>query len=110
MSQMNVALLTFSSIVFIAAASAAKNWAISGSRPFWLLLTLALYTLGNLIMLRLIRDLGMGIALSLSAVLQLIAVNAVALLVFGERVTPVQGAGLVLAVVSVAMITLPAGR
>ena len=60
-------------------------------------------------MLRLIRDVGMGVALSLSAVVQLVAVNAVALLIFGERVAPIQGVGLVLAVIAVAMIMLPRG-
>lgn len=111
MSPTSIALLTFSTTIFIAAASAAKNWALSSNNSWlWLLLTLGLYTFGNLIMLRLIRDVGMGVALSLSAVVQLIAVNAVALFFFGERVSPVQGAGLVVAIIAVAMIVLPPGR
>ena len=72
----------------------------------WLVATLALYTIGNLIMLRLIRDLGMGVALSLSAVVQLVAVNLVAFAVFGERLSAIQSTGIVLAIISVAMITL----
>lgn len=105
MSAFGLSLLGASTAVFLAAASSAKTWAL---RPgwFWLLLTLALYTLGNLIMLRLIRDFGMGIALSLSAVLQLIAVNVIALAVFGERLSPMQTTGIVLAVAAVALITL----
>ena len=91
----------------VSAASAAKTWALSDNSWLWLFVTLGLYTLGNLIMLRLIRDVGMGVALSLSAVIQLVAVNLVALAFFGERVSPVQGAGLALAVIAVAMITLP---
>ncbi|MDZ5700086.1 hypothetical protein [Chelativorans sp. M5D2P16] len=107
MTLTNLLFLLTSTAAFIAAASAAKNWALSNNSLGWLALTLGLYTIGNLVMLRLIRDVGMGIALSLSAVVQLIAVNAVALLVFGERVTGLQGAGLVLAIMAVALITLP---
>ena len=43
--------------LFIIAASSAKAWALSPS-ALRLLLTLALYTAGNLLMLRLIRKLG----------------------------------------------------
>lgn len=90
---------------FIAASSVAKAWAVA---PGWgkLLLTLALYTAGNLLMLRLIRLLGMATAFSLSAVLQLVAVNAVALLFYGERLGPTRSLGVALAVVAVALITL----
>lgn len=102
----SLVLLVASTLIFIGAASSAKAWALSSNSFAWLAFTLALYTIGNLIMLRLIRDIGMAVALSLSAVIQLIAVNVVALAFFGERVSPVQAAGLVLAVVAVAMITL----
>lgn len=64
-----------------------------------------LYSLGNLIMLRLVREFGMGVAFSLSAVIQLIAVNVVAFTFFGERVGTVEAVGIALAVVSVAAIT-----
>ncbi len=57
-------------------------------------------------MLRLIRDIGMATAFSVSAVLQLIAVNAVAIVVYKERVGMIEGVGLVFAVVAVALITL----
>ena len=91
--------------IFIAAASSAKEWALLPS--IWrLLLTLALYTAGNLLMLRLIREVGMATAFSVSAVLQLIAVNAVAIAFYGEKVGPVAGIGLGFAVVAVALITL----
>ncbi|SFK07326.1 hypothetical protein SAMN04488498_102255 [Mesorhizobium albiziae] len=97
--------LGISTVVFLAAASAAKSWTLNPT--FWrLALVLALYSLGNLIMLRLIRDFGMGVALSLSGVIQLLAVNVIAFSVFGERVTMMQGAGLTLAVVAVALITM----
>lgn len=107
MTSSSLLFLLSSTVAFVAAASSAKNWALSDNSRMWLFLTIGLYTIGNLIMLRLIRDVGMGIALSLSAVVQLITVNAVALLIFGERVTALQGAGIVLAIVAVALITLP---
>jgi small multidrug resistance pump len=110
MTPTSIALLSLSTMIFVAAASSAKNWALSNNSWMWLVLTLGLYTAGNLIMLRLIRDVGMGVALSLSAVVQLVAVNAVALLFFGEKVAPIQAMGLALAIVAVAMITLPQGQ
>ncbi len=97
--------LGISTVVFLAAASAAKAWTLAPK--FWrLALVLALYSLGNLIMLRLIREFGMGVALSLSGVIQLLAVNVIAFSVFGEKVSAVQGAGLTLAVLAVALITV----
>lgn len=110
MTLASMALLATSTIIFLGAASSAKAWALSDNSWAWLGLTLALYTVGNLIMLRLIRDMGMGIALSLSAVVQLIVVNIVALAFFGERLSGIQTAGLFLAVVAVAMITLGPAR
>lgn len=106
MTPTSTLLIVASTITFVGAASAAKAWALSANSIAWLVLTLVLYTLGNLIMLRLIRDIGMGVALSLSAVVQLVAVNAVAFAFFGERVSAVQGAGLFLAVLAVTLITL----
>jgi drug/metabolite transporter (DMT)-like permease len=96
--------LAASTLVFVLAAAAAKSWAIQPSLGR-ILLTLALYSLGNLIIMRLIQGVGMGIALSLSAVVQLAAVNVVAFLVFGEKVNAFQGAGIALAIVAVALIT-----
>lgn len=97
--------LAVSTVIFLLAASSAKAWALQPGLGK-LVLTLALYTLGNLIMLRLVREFGMATAFSLSAVIQLVAVNAVALAYFGERLGAIQGAGLALAVISVALITL----
>lgn len=93
-----------STAIFLAAASGAKTWALAPSMGK-LVLTLALYTLGNLIMLRLVREFGMSIAFSLSAVIQLIAVNLVALAFFDEKLSAVQGVGIALAVLSVAVIS-----
>lgn len=97
--------LGLSTVVFLLAATVAKYWAMAPTFGK-LALTLALYTLGNLIMLRLIRDFGMGVSLSLSSVIQLVAVNAIALAFFGERLNSLQALGLALAIVAVALVTL----
>lgn len=107
MTTLTIGLLSLSTLAFIAAASSAKTWALSHSAWAWLVLTLALYTVGNLIMLRLIKEMGMGVALSLSAIVQLVAVNAVAFFFFGESIAPLHAAGLALGIVAVALMTYP---
>lgn len=96
--------LIASTIIFLLAASGAKSWAVAPGMGK-LVLTLALYTLGNLIMLRLVRELGMSVAFSLSAVIQLIAVNVIAIAWFGERLSSAQGIGIALAIAAVAVIS-----
>ncbi len=105
MKPQTIFLLVLACAIFLGAASVAKAWALAPGVPK-LVLTLLLYTAGNVIMLVLIREVGMATAFSLSAVLQLIAVNLVAVLAFGERVGMLQGIGMVLAVAAVALITL----
>lgn len=105
MTLQSTLLVGASTAAFIAAASAAKAYTLSPGWV-WLTATLALYTLGNLIMLRLISNLGMGVALSLSAVVQLIAVNLVAVVLFGEKLTWTQVAGVTTAVLSVSIFVL----
>jgi multidrug transporter EmrE-like cation transporter len=97
--------LAASTIVYVLAAGSAKSWALAPSLPK-ILATLALYTIGNLIMLRLVRAFGMSAAFSLTAVIQLVAINAVAILVFGEKLGPIEGIGVALAIVSVTLIML----
>ena len=105
MSVSGLVQLGLSTVVFLLAASAAKAWTITPT--LWrMVLVLALYSLGNLIMLRLIREFGLGVAISLSGVIQLLAVNVIAFAIFGERVTAIQGVGLTLAVAAVALVTL----
>lgn len=94
-----------STVIFLLAATAAKSWTLAPN-AWRLALVLALYSAGNLIMLRLIRDFGMGVALSLSAVIQLVAVNLVAILWFGEKITGLQGLGIAAAIVAIALITV----
>ena len=96
--------LAASTGIFLIAATVAKHWALAPTLGK-LLVTLALYSAGNLIMLRLVREFGMASAFSLSAVIQLVAVNVIALAWFGERLNLYQTGGLVMAVVAVALIT-----
>lgn len=105
MSVVTLFQLGFAICCFVLAGSSAKAWAMTPDTGR-LLITLALYTIGNLVMLRLIRTMGMAVALSVSNVVQLVAVNAVALIFYGERLGLVRGVGVVLAVVAVALITL----
>lgn len=93
-----------STAIFLIAATVAKHWALAPTLGK-LLLTLALYSLGNLIMLRLVREFGMASAFSLSAVIQLVAVNVIALAWFGERLNTLQSGGIVLAILAVGLIT-----
>jgi multidrug transporter EmrE-like cation transporter len=97
--------LATSTAIYVLAAGSAKSWALAPSVPK-IVLTLALYTLGNLIMLRLVRVFGMSTAFSLTAVIQLVAINAIAILFFGEKLGPIEGLGVALAIVSVALIML----
>jgi hypothetical protein len=97
--------LGLATIIFLLAATVAKQWAIAPHMGK-IVLALALYSAGNLVMLKLVRDFGMATAFSLSAVIQLVAVNLIALVYYGERLGLVQGGGVVLAVIAVAMITL----
>lgn len=96
--------LAASTATFLLAATCAKSWAMSPS-TFKLVLTIVLYSLGNLIMLRLVREFGMASAFSLSAVIQLIAVNLIALVYFGEKLTLIQSFGILCAILAVGLIT-----
>jgi len=92
--------------VFLTATSALRHYVTTAQTPV-LFGALALYCLGNLMMVRIIRDSGMAIAVSLSSVLQLVLAAVIALVVFGERPTPLQWTGIALGVVAVALIIWP---
>ncbi len=94
--------------VFLTAASALRAYV---ARPdLWLIgAALALYCLGNLMMVRLMRESGMAVAISVSAVVQLVAATLIAVVFFSERPTGLQWAGIGLGVVAVAMIAWPQG-
>ena len=104
MSLFGLLQLGLSTVIFLLAATVAKSWALAPGMGK-LVLTLLLYSAGNLVMLRLVREFGMASALSLSAVIQLVAVNVIALSWFGERLSFMQGSGIALAILAVGLIT-----
>ena len=92
--------------VFLTASTTLRSYVDSGKWPV-LIVALCLYTLGNLMMVRLMRESGMAVAISLSAVLQLVLASAVGLTIFGERPSAQQLAGVALGIVAVALIVWP---
>ncbi len=99
------AYLAASTAVFMGANALLKTYA-GGAGVQVLLAALALFCLGNFIMVWVMRSGGLGVAISLSAIFQLLAITAMAIVVFGERPTLVQGLGMGLGVVAVALIAL----
>ena len=95
--------LAAAAVVFIAASSALRSFAGSDWKPM-LLVALALYTVGNAMMVPVMRAGGMAVAISLSSVLQLVLVTIVAFALFGERPGPAQMAGIALGIVSIGLI------
>ncbi len=71
-------------------------------------LALGLYMIGNIIMVKLMRDGGLGLAISLSAVVQLVLVNIIAFAVFGERLSLTQAAGVALGIAAMGLMMIPA--
>ncbi len=96
-------------VIFMAAASSLRVYV---DRPsVWLLaLAIGLYTAGNLMMVRVMRESGLAVAMSLSAVLQLVLINLIGLLIFGERPSTMQVGGITLGIVAVTMIVWPQGK
>ncbi|MEP3439506.1 MAG: hypothetical protein ABJN75_22370 [Hoeflea sp.] len=96
-------------VIFMAAASSLRVYV---DRPsVWLLaLAIGLYTAGNLMMVRVMRESGLAVAMSLSAVLQLVLINLIGLMIFGERPSTMQVGGITLGIVAVTMIVWPQGR
>jgi multidrug transporter EmrE-like cation transporter len=100
--------LIASTVVFMAANSVLKVYA--GGAALWVLIgALALFCLGNTLMVGVLRGEGLGVAIALSVVSQMVAVSLLAVLVFGERLAPLQWAGIALGVVAVALIAWPRG-
>jgi len=100
--------LAASTGVFIVANSLLKIYAAKGY-SLTLLISLAFFCLGNYLMVRVMRENGLGLALALSLVFQLVAVTIIAFVVFGERPSGLQVAGVVLGIVSISMIAWPQG-
>lgn len=109
MSGVLFAWLAASTAVFVAANAALKTYALQGG--IWVLVgALALFCLGNTLMVQVMRGNGLGVAIALSVVFQLVAITAMAVVAFGERPTGLQLAGMALGVVAVLMIAWPEAK
>lgn len=93
---------------FVAANSVLRTYAHSGV-AMTLAGALGLFLVGNLIMVRVMREGGLALAVAISSVVQLVLLALIGVLWFGEKLTPVQMAGVVLGIVSVALIAWPQG-
>ena len=108
---MNAVVLVFlvgSTLVFVAANATLKTYAASGGFAV-LVGGLALFCVGNFLMVRVMRANGLRLTMALSLIFQLIAITLLAVVWFGERPSPLQIAGLVLGVIAVSMIVWPQG-
>ena len=108
MSGTFILLLAGSSAIFMAAASASRAY-VSTDNWLWVLLSMCLYVAGNLVMIRIMREGGLGLAISISAIVQLILVNVIAFIVFSERMTNVQMGGVALGIVAMMLMMWPQG-
>ena len=95
-------------LVFVSANSALRTYAASSHLPT-LLGALLMFSLGNVMMVRLMRESGLAVAISVSSVVQLVLISLVAILWFGERPTGMQLAGMGLGIVAVVLIAWPQG-
>lgn len=93
-------------VVFLSAATASRAYVSNSNLPV-LVLSLTLYCVGNLMMVRLMREGGLGLAISASAIAQLLLINVIAFVIFGERLNNLQIAGVGLGVVSMVLMLLP---
>ena len=101
-----ILMLGVTSTIFMAAASASRAY-ITTSNWLWVVLSMCLYVTGNLLMLKLMRDGGLGLAISISAITQLVLVNLIAFGFFGERLNPVQMGGVALGMVAMVLMLWP---
>jgi multidrug transporter EmrE-like cation transporter len=109
LSAFNFLVLGTAIVIFLVAASTSRVYATDG-RLIVVVIAMALYVVGNLMMIRIMREIGLGVAISVATIAQLILINVVAYAVFGERLGPLQLAGILLGVVSMALILFPAAR
>ncbi len=106
MTAITLAWLAGAMAVFLTATSALRLY-VGTAQVGVLIGALVLYCVGNLMMVRIIRDSGMALAVAVSSVLQLVLATAIAVAIFGERPTGLQWAGIALGVVAVALIVWP---
>ena len=81
----------------------------TGGKPLALIAALAAFCLGNFLMVKVMQANGLGLALALSLVFQLVAITVIAFVFFGERPSALQLAGVALGLVSIALIAWPSG-
>ncbi|MDR6757567.1 glucose uptake protein [Mycoplana sp. BE70] len=101
--------LTGSMAVFLSAATASRAY-VSNNNLLMLVFSLGLYCVGNLMMVRLMREGGLGLAISASAIAQLLLINVIAFVVFGERLSNTQLAGVGLGVLAMGLMLMPAAE
>lgn len=106
MSPASLLWLAMAMAAFVLANSVLRGFAASSHVPT-LVGALLLFSLGNVMMVRLMRESGLALAISVSSVAQLVLISLVAFLWFGERPTPRQLAGMALGVVAVVLIAWP---
>ena len=99
--------LLLATTIFLGGATASRAY-VSNDHLGMLSLALGLYMIGNIIMVTLMRDGGLGLAISLSAVVQLVLVNIIAFAVFGERLSLTQAAGVALGIAAMGLMMIPA--
>jgi small multidrug resistance pump len=96
-------------VIFLMAASTSRVYANDG-RLFIVIIAMVLYVIGNLMMIRIMREIGLGPAISVATIAQFILINVVAYAFFGERLAPIQIAGMALGLVSMTLILFPSGQ
>ncbi len=109
MSIANMTWLFATMVVLLTATSFLRAY-VDHAAVWMIALALTLYSVGNLMMIPLLRGEGMAVAISIASVMQLVMANAVAVAVFGERPTPQQWAGIALGVVAVLLIVTAKGE
>ena len=108
MSAVTFLWLGLATAVFVGANAILKVYAVKGGLPV-LVGALALFCLGNFLMVQVMKANGLGLAIALSAIFQLVAISVMAIFVFGERPTGLQLAGMAVGCMAVAMIAWPVG-
>ncbi len=98
--------LSAAMVAFLSAATASRAY-IASSNILLLVLSLGLYCIGNLMMVKLMREGGLGLAISISAVAQLVLINVIAFAVFGERPSSLQLTGVALGVIAMVLMLFP---
>nr|WP_316655477.1 hypothetical protein [uncultured Gellertiella sp.] len=106
MKLQTILMLGVTTVIFVSASSVLRAYA--GGAALWvLLLALALYVSGNVLVVPLMREGGLGITISILSVTQLLTINLLAWLIYSERLTPIQMAGMGLGVVAMVLMLWP---